>query len=260
MASLLSRLYDFVTDRINLVKVSADEVDAEFDQVIAACNQKVLCSTSAPGSPIAGQTWVDTTNKVLKIYLNNEWVTHGPVHIGTSAPATPFEGMLWYDTTNNLLKSYNGSAWAIPIPYPASTAQGDLLYLSAADTIARLAKSATASSVLANSGTDNNPAWATILSLLGAYDTGWVAQADATYTHSKGTLAVLTLVFAATDDAGANATLIAHHGNNDTGMVARLTDTNNVAIKYKSNIGYIWNGSGWVNNWTHQRIIVIQLK
>ena len=41
-----------------------------------------------------------------------------------------------------------------------SYAQGDLLYASAATTIAKLAKSATAGQVLMNSGADNNPAWA----------------------------------------------------------------------------------------------------
>lgn len=39
------------------------------------------------------------------------------------------------------------------------TAQGDLLYASAANTLARLAKSTTATRYLANTGTTNNPQW-----------------------------------------------------------------------------------------------------
>jgi hypothetical protein len=113
MSTLISRLYSWVVDKTNSVKITASKMDAENDQIIVALNRKTLCSASAPDSPIEGQTWIDTTNKLLKIYLNNEWVIHGPVHIAASAAGTPFEGMLWYDTTNNLLKAYNGSAWDI---------------------------------------------------------------------------------------------------------------------------------------------------
>lgn len=42
-------------------------------------------------------------------------------------------------------------------------AQGDLLYASAANTLASLAKSVTANQYLKNSGTSNNPAWASIV-------------------------------------------------------------------------------------------------
>jgi len=42
------------------------------------------------------------------------------------------------------------------------TAQGDLLYASAANTLARLAKNTTANRYLSNSGSSNNPAWAQI--------------------------------------------------------------------------------------------------
>jgi len=44
----------------------------------------------------------------------------------------------------------------------SSLAQGDLLYASAADTLAALAKSVTTGHYLKNSGTDNNPAWGSI--------------------------------------------------------------------------------------------------
>jgi len=43
-----------------------------------------------------------------------------------------------------------------------SYAQGDLIYASAANTLSVLAKSVTANQFLKNSGTNNNPAWATI--------------------------------------------------------------------------------------------------
>ena len=51
------------------------------------------------------------------------------------------------------------------------TTQGDLLYASAANTLARLAKDTTASRYLSNSGTSNNPAWAQINLTNGVTDT-----------------------------------------------------------------------------------------
>jgi hypothetical protein len=49
-----------------------------------------------------------------------------------------------------------------PSPTSVLTAQGDLLYASGANTLARLAKDATATRYLSNTGTSNNPAWAQI--------------------------------------------------------------------------------------------------
>lgn len=43
--------------------------------------------------------------------------------------------------------------------YPATTAQGDILYSSSANTIAGLTKDATATRYIANTGASNNPAW-----------------------------------------------------------------------------------------------------
>lgn len=43
-----------------------------------------------------------------------------------------------------------------------ATVQGDILYASGTDTITKLAKSATATRYLSNTGTSNNPAWAQV--------------------------------------------------------------------------------------------------
>lgn len=62
---------------------------------------------------------------------------------------------LWYQYyTAYLAQTINSAS------LPANIVQGDLLYGSAANTLSRLAKSATANSFLKNSGTTNNPAWA----------------------------------------------------------------------------------------------------
>lgn len=52
-------------------------------------------------------------------------------------------------------------AWQ-PSAVSTLTAQGDLLYASGANTLARLAKNTTATRYLSNTGTSNNPAWAQI--------------------------------------------------------------------------------------------------
>ena len=46
--------------------------------------------------------------------------------------------------------------------YPLTTAQGDILISSAANTITTLTKSTTATNYLSNTGTSNNPAWAQV--------------------------------------------------------------------------------------------------
>ncbi len=50
------------------------------------------------------------------------------------------------------------SAWTIPSTF----AQGDLIYGSAADTLTALAKSASSTRYLSNTGASNNPAWAQV--------------------------------------------------------------------------------------------------
>lgn len=67
-----------------------------------------------------------------------------------------------FDTTTGKLIKDSGIATSAIIAFPGSTAQGDLLYLSAANTLARLAKSASSTKALCNTGTSNNPAWCQI--------------------------------------------------------------------------------------------------
>ncbi|HNX02877.1 MAG TPA: hypothetical protein PKM71_04360 [Candidatus Cloacimonas sp.] len=159
MSTLLSRLYNFVTDKANSVKITAARVDGELNQLIVAVNRKMLCAASAPADPINGQTWVDTANNLVKCYLNNAWVIIANyIYIQSSEPEGMAEGYLWYDTTNNLFKAYNGATWDTALIYPADTAAGDLLYLSAANTLARLAKGTTAQCLKGG----DTPSWTTI--------------------------------------------------------------------------------------------------
>lgn len=107
-----SRQYNFVDDKNNSIPITASRMDAEFDNVITKLNQKVIISTSAPSSPIAGMLWYDSTNKLLKQYRNSEWVTMGSVHISSSAPSTPQAGDIWVDTGSSYaVKVRDGSGW-----------------------------------------------------------------------------------------------------------------------------------------------------
>lgn len=164
MSSQIARLYDFETDKLNGVPITASRVDAELDQLITSANQKVLIKATSPSTPIAGMLWYDSTNKYLKEYRNNEWVIRGIVHIGSSAPSTSQDGDLWHDTTNELLKKYDGSSWTIVggTSTTPATVQGDILYASSTNTLAALAKDANATRYLSNTGTSNNPAWSQV--------------------------------------------------------------------------------------------------
>ena len=107
----IARLYNFVTDKNNGTPITASRVDAELDQLIAGLNKVGISQSSAPSSPTEGDLWFDTTNDILKVFRNNEWVTQGIVQVSVSAPASPQEGDIWWDKTNNILYVYNSSAW-----------------------------------------------------------------------------------------------------------------------------------------------------
>ena len=81
---------------------------------------------------------------------------------------------------------------------PAITwAQGDILYGTGVNTYAKLAKSTTAGQFLSNSGTSNNPAWATPLGYTINFSAGGGNPADAT-TYYLGSTINVTVVSATT--------------------------------------------------------------
>lgn len=78
------------------------------------------------------------------------------------------KGALDYDITLNLPSYYTGTVWTPLAAYNANIAslatatQGDLIYASGTDTWAKLAKNASATRYLSNTGASNNPAWAQV--------------------------------------------------------------------------------------------------
>ena len=73
----------------------------------------------APTSPENGQTWFNTQDYNLYMYVINPvggatgWspVMRFTTTIGNSAPANPVEGDIWHDTSNNRTKIYIVTGW-----------------------------------------------------------------------------------------------------------------------------------------------------
>ena len=247
MSTLAARQYNFVDDKNSSVPITASRMDSEFNNQITKLNQKVLIAATAPSTPIAGMLWYDSTNKLLKEYRNSEWCGHGITHVGTAAPSTAQEGDLWYDTANNLLKSYDGSNWitSADMSFPASTAQGDLLYLSAASTNARLAKDTNSKRVLTNTGTNNNPAWAQVdkdgaSGLFGAWET---------LSNNTVYQAATDLIVCAYNESGGQ--ILGYTDASNPPTTVRVIDTStasNAAITFPVRKGDYWKtgGAGYV--------------
>jgi len=80
-------------------------------------------NSSAPGAPLTGQLWWDTTNTVMKVYNGTTFKTISSATAASSAPTSNVTGDLWWDTTNQQLKAWNGSAFVLVGP-ASSSGQG----------------------------------------------------------------------------------------------------------------------------------------
>lgn len=73
MSTEYTRYFSALTDYTNNDPIDDRDIDGEFDQIKDSLNAKVLIKATAPSTPIEGQTWIDSTNKVFKIYRNGKW-------------------------------------------------------------------------------------------------------------------------------------------------------------------------------------------
>ena len=81
-------------------------------------------NSSAPGSPLAGQLWYDTTSTVLNVYNGSEFKPISSVKVSGAEPASSLtSGDLWFDSANNQLRIYNGSSFVLVGP-PTSVGVG----------------------------------------------------------------------------------------------------------------------------------------
>jgi len=118
-------------------------------------------STTAPaaGNLNAGELAINYHDSGMALYAKNssgavKKLINNPA--GLTYPAADGSAYQAVQTDGSGTLSFAPSASSV------LTTQGDLLYASGANTLARLAKSTTATRYLSNTGTNNNPAWAQI--------------------------------------------------------------------------------------------------
>ena len=81
-------------------------------------------NSSAPGSPLAGQLWYDSSNTVLNVYNGTEFKPISSVKVTGSAPSTSLTtGDLWFNSSSNQLNIYNGTSFTLVGP-PTSVGVG----------------------------------------------------------------------------------------------------------------------------------------
>ena len=73
-------------------------------------------NTTAPGAPLTGQLWWDSTNGLMKAYNGSVWKTISSTTAQSTAPTNNVQGDLWYDTVNAQLKVWTGAAWLLVGP------------------------------------------------------------------------------------------------------------------------------------------------
>ena len=67
----------------------------------------------APGAPIPGQLWFDTSASIMKVYNGTTFKTLGSATASATAPTSNVVGDLWFDTTNQQLKCWNGTSFIL---------------------------------------------------------------------------------------------------------------------------------------------------
>jgi hypothetical protein len=73
-------------------------------------------NSTAPGAPLTGQLWWDSSNSLLKVYNGTTFKTISAATASSSAPTSNVTGDLWYDTTNQQLKVWTGATFLVVGP------------------------------------------------------------------------------------------------------------------------------------------------
>ena len=71
---------------------------------------------TAPGTPLVGQLWWDSTDDYLQVWNGSQWKTISSATASSTAPTSNVQGDLWYDTTNEQLKVYTGTEFILVGP------------------------------------------------------------------------------------------------------------------------------------------------
>ena len=199
--TFLTRIRNFVNDKNNGIPITSSYMDAELNQLVNAINGTCVVQSSAPTSPTNGELWFDTTNNVLKVFRNNEWIQINPIHAGT-VMANPQNNDLWINAANSMnhLKMYDknisGGNWE-DIPALANLQAGDIAAYDGSNwNNIRLLQTATR--YLTNSGALGNgnwpnlnginyPSWGEVTPKNGINWTDIPAEVSGNFLQSKGT-------------------------------------------------------------------------
>jgi hypothetical protein len=73
-------------------------------------------NTTAPGAPLTGQLWWNTTAGTMQVYNGTAFKTIGGAAASSTAPTSNVAGDLWYDTVNQQLNVYTGTAFIVVGP------------------------------------------------------------------------------------------------------------------------------------------------
>jgi hypothetical protein len=73
-------------------------------------------NNTAPGAPLTGQLWWDSSNGLLKVYNGTTFKTISAATSSSTAPTSNVTGDLWYDTVNQQLKVWTGTLWLLVGP------------------------------------------------------------------------------------------------------------------------------------------------
>jgi hypothetical protein len=99
-------------------------------------------STSAPGHPLRGQLWWNTTLNSLQVYyksgdgLTAGWKPVSGAYSNSVSPTVaPLSGDFWWDSNNQQLNVYNGTGWVIVGPgYKAGLGMSGAIWEQITDT------------------------------------------------------------------------------------------------------------------------------
>lgn len=149
-----------------------------------------LVSDPATGSE--GQIYYNSTDDILKIYVNGAWTAiegggGAAINVSASAPITPQEGDAWFDNTDGKFYVYDGSFWV-------ETGQTDAAFSS----YNRWTKVISASTVNITGLDDNGTDLDYSLGLEQVYING-VFIDESSYTATSGSAIVLNEAVLPTD-------------------------------------------------------------
>jgi len=236
-------------------------------QLTASSTLIVNGSTSTNYTTTAGDLLVffGYGSSTVRVWaISGGGVNQGTIILKQSANPTPTaEGDIQWDTDDNIIAVGDGAATQLFIPIPASTAAGDLLYLSGAKAAARLAKGTAAQMLEMNAGA-TAPQWgaAAGLKLLTSGTVSSAATLDivlSSYTAYRGLMFVLENFIPATNgvslamrvssnagssyDAGAGNYIYSSIALNSGSSTAQLGSSTGDTLLNLNPLGSTGNGS-----------------